>query len=112
MKDRTKARIRYKHFRLDSIKLLRAKKLLRADTETETIERALDLVISEYRGNLLRSEANERFLDSGIKIKNVHGGLGTDIAPRFRKVGFMMNIPELRGHGITPASFGPKNSRH
>jgi hypothetical protein len=104
MKDRTKARIRHKHFRLDSIKLLRAKKLLRA--ETETIERALDLVISEHRRNQFGWEANERFLDSGIKIKDVHGGLGTDIASRFRKVGFMMNIPELRGHGITAASFG------
>jgi hypothetical protein len=106
MKDRTKALIRHKHFRLDSVKLLRAKKLLRADTETETIERALDFVISEYRGDVLRSEANERFLDSGIKTKDVHGGLGTDIASRFKKIGFVMNIPELHGHKIRPPSFG------
>jgi hypothetical protein len=106
MKDRQKARIRHKHFRLDSIKLLRAKKLLRADTETETIERALDLVISEHRRNQLGWEANERFLDSAIKIKDVHGGIGTEIASRFKKVGFGTNIPELRGHGIRPASFG------
>ena len=105
MKDRTKARIRHKHFRLDSIKLSCAKKLLRAETETETIEFALDFVVSKYRRNLLRPEANERFLDSGIKTKDVHGGLGTDIASRFRKIGFVAGIRELRGHKIRPPTF-------
>jgi hypothetical protein len=107
MKERTKTRIRHKHFRLDSIKLLRAKKLLRADTETETIERALDLVLSEHRRNQLAREANERFLDSGIKIKinDVHRGLGTEIAALFQKTPLMTDIPELRGHKIRPASF-------
>lgn len=105
MRDRTKARIRHKHFRLDSIKLLHAKKLLSANTETETIERALDLVISEHRGKLLRSEANERSLDSALKTKNIHGGLGTDIASRFKKIGVLTNIRELRGHNIRPPTF-------
>jgi hypothetical protein len=68
-----KTRIRHKHFRLDSIKISRAQKLLRADTETETIERALDLVLSEHRRNQLAWEANERFLESGIEIKDVYG---------------------------------------
>jgi len=68
-----KARIRHKHFRLDSTKIARAQKLLRTDTETETIERALDLVLSEHRRNQLAWEANERFLDSGIEIKDVYG---------------------------------------
>jgi hypothetical protein len=68
-----KTRIRHKHFRLDSSKISRAQKLLRADTETETIERALDLVLSEHRRNQLAWEANERFLESGIEIKDVYG---------------------------------------
>ena len=68
-----KARFRHKHFRLDSNKITRAQKLLRADTETETIERALDLVLSEHRRNQLAWEANERFLASGIEIKDVYG---------------------------------------
>jgi hypothetical protein len=68
-----KTRIRHKHFRLDSNKISRAQKLLRADTETETIERALDLVLSEHRRNQLAWEANERFLESGIEIKDVYG---------------------------------------
>lgn len=68
-----KARIRHKHFRLDSTKISRAQKLLRADTETETIERALDLVLSEHRRNQLAWEANERFLASGVEILDVYG---------------------------------------
>jgi hypothetical protein len=68
-----KTLIRHKHFRLDSSKISRAQKLLRADTETETIERALDLVLSEHRRNQLAWRANERFLESGIEIKDVYG---------------------------------------
>jgi hypothetical protein len=70
-----KTRIRHKHFRLDSNKISRVQKLLRADTETETIERALDLVLSEHRRNQLVWEANERFLESGIEIKDVYGNV-------------------------------------
>ena len=33
------------------------------------------------------------------------GGLGTEIASLFKKVGLVADIPELRGHGIKPASF-------
>jgi hypothetical protein len=68
-----KARIRHKHYRLDSGKISRAQKLLRAETETETIERALDLVLSEHQRNKLAWEANEHFLKSGIEIKDVYG---------------------------------------
>jgi len=38
----------HKHFQLDSVKIKRAQKALRARTETEAIERALDLVIAEH----------------------------------------------------------------
>ena len=69
-----KARVRHKHFRLDSKKISRAQKVLRAETETETIERALDLVLSEHRRNQLAWDATERFLRSGIEIKDVFGG--------------------------------------
>jgi hypothetical protein len=68
-----KSRIRHKHFRLDSNKISRAQKLLRADTETETIERALDFVLSEHQRNQLAWEANQRFLVSGIEVKDVYG---------------------------------------
>jgi len=65
----------HKHFRLDAAKLKRAQRVLRAGTETEAIERALDLVISEHQRDRLTAEANERFFASGIEIKDVYGTL-------------------------------------
>lgn len=68
-----KTRIRHKHLRPDSTKISRAQKLLRTDTETETIERALDLVLSEHRRNQLTWQAHERFLAIGVEIQDVYG---------------------------------------
>jgi hypothetical protein len=65
----------HKHFQLDAVKIKRAQKALLAKTETETIERALDLAISEHRKNRLVLEATERFVKSGIDIKDVYGKL-------------------------------------
>lgn len=42
------ASIRHKHLQLDQDKLTRAKSVLGAKTETETIERALTLVVDEH----------------------------------------------------------------
>jgi hypothetical protein len=49
--------------------------VLRVRTETETIERALDLVLSEHRRNRLAAEANERFAASCIAVKDVYDKL-------------------------------------
>ena len=57
------------------MKIKRAQKVLRASTETEAIERALDLVISEYQRNRIAAEANDRFVESGIEIKDIYGTL-------------------------------------
>jgi hypothetical protein len=65
----------HKHFRLDAAKIKRAQKVLHAGTETEAIERALDFVISEHDRNELASEATERFVKSGIAVKDVYGTL-------------------------------------
>ncbi|HEV2400610.1 MAG TPA: hypothetical protein VGS27_26970 [Candidatus Sulfotelmatobacter sp.] len=65
----------HKHFRLNAAKIKRAQKVLKAGTETEAIERALDLVISEHEGNRLVGEANDRFVKSGIAVKDVYGTL-------------------------------------
>ena len=66
----------HKHFQLDAAKIKRAQKALRAKTETETIERALDLAIAEDERNRLVLEATERFVKSGIDIKDVYGTPG------------------------------------
>jgi hypothetical protein len=65
----------HKHFQLDSAKIKRAQKVLRAKTETETIERALDLAIAEHQRNRSVLEATERFVKSGIDIEDVYGTL-------------------------------------
>jgi hypothetical protein len=71
----TATRRAHKHFQLDAVKIKRAQRLLRAKTETETIERALDFTITEHERNRLAWEANERFLRSGGEIKDVFGKL-------------------------------------
>lgn len=65
----------HKHFRLDAKKIKRAQKVLQAQTETETIERALDMVISEDERNRLVREAHEEFVRSGARIEDVYGVL-------------------------------------
>jgi len=70
-----KSKLSHKHFRLDNVKIRRAQKVLRAKTETETIERALDAVLAEDERNRLANEAHERFLQSGIVIKDVFEAL-------------------------------------
>jgi hypothetical protein len=65
---------RHKHFQLDPAKVKRVQKALRARTETEAIERALDLVIEHYENSLCVA-ANERFVKSGIEIADVYGNL-------------------------------------
>jgi hypothetical protein len=61
--------------KLNSAKIKRARKALQANTEPETIEQGVDLAISEYERNRLVLEANERFLKSGLEIKDVFGRL-------------------------------------
>ena len=65
----------HKHFQLDSAKIKRAQKALHAKTETEAIERALDFAIAEHEKNRLALQATERFVKSGIEIKDVYGTL-------------------------------------
>jgi hypothetical protein len=48
---------------------------LHAKTETETIERALDFLLTEHESNRLAFEATARFLRSGGEIKDVFGKL-------------------------------------
>jgi ribosomal protein S4 len=68
-------RIAHKHFRLDAAKIKRAQRLLKTGTETETLERALDVVIAEHERNRLAREANQRFVKSGIEIRDVYAKL-------------------------------------
>ena len=66
----------HKHFRLDAAKLKRAQKVLKTPTETETVERALDLAIAEEERDRRLRKAHEEFFRSGIEIRDVFGALG------------------------------------
>ena len=65
----------HKHFRLDATKIRRAQKVLKARTETETIERALDAVLAEDERDRIVQAAHERFISSGIAIRDIYGKL-------------------------------------
>jgi hypothetical protein len=67
---------KHKHYSLDETKILKAKKLLGARTETEAIEAALDEVIAEREHDKKAWAATERLLKSGIKINDVFNRLG------------------------------------
>lgn len=73
---RASRRVIHKHFRLDPVKLKRAQKALGAATETEAVERALDLAILEHGRNRMAAEANRQFLSSGIVVRDVFDALG------------------------------------
>ena len=64
-----------KHLILNQSKLSLAKEILGTRTETETVEKALDSVISEAEKNKIALEATEKFLRSNIEIKDVFGNL-------------------------------------
>jgi hypothetical protein len=64
-----------KHLILTQSKVSLAKKILGTRTETETIEMALDSVISEAEKNKIALKATRDFLKSGIEIKDVFGNL-------------------------------------
>ena len=71
-----RARTIRKNFRLDPAQIARAQKVLGAATETETIVRALDQVITEAERDRMAAAANQRFLRSGIVIDDAFGSLG------------------------------------
>lgn len=70
---------RNKHFILDQARLTKAQKVLGTRTETETIEKALERVISEDEINRQLWDAQEEFvrsmIESGAQIEDVFGRL-------------------------------------
>jgi hypothetical protein len=70
-----RATVVHKHFRLDAAKLKRAQKLLDAPTETETVERAIDMAILEYERNRIANLAHDRFVRSKATVRDVYGVL-------------------------------------
>ena len=78
----TVSNIRNKHLRLNQTKIERARKVLGARTDTETIEQALDLVLEEHARNKAALTAHTRFVKGiaeGVgEIRDVFGALDLD----------------------------------
>ncbi len=69
-----------KHLILDQAKLKKAQEILGARTETETIERALDQLISEADRNRKAWTAHERFIRTAVR----EGLVADDVFGRLR----------------------------
>jgi len=55
--------LRYKHLRLDQDKIERAKKILKAKTETEAMDKALERVIQGEKERVRRKELMKRIIE-------------------------------------------------
>lgn len=71
------ARANRKVMKLDEEKIKRAPRILGTDTEVETIERALDEIISEDERNCRAWAAHDRFIKNALKekilVRDVYG---------------------------------------
>lgn len=73
--------LRYKHLRLDQEKIDRAKKVLKVKTDTEAMDRALDVVIQNDQENLRRRKLMKQIL----KLRNRIGKVREDSAEWVRE---------------------------
>jgi plasmid stability protein len=60
---------------------------------------------AKRHGRNMEEEVREILRDAVKEEDSPTGGLGTEIARLFAKVGLEADIPELRGHKIKPPSF-------
>ena len=55
--------MRYKHMRLDQEKIEKAKRILKAKTETEVMDKALDLVLQEDEEDIRKKKIMKRMIE-------------------------------------------------
>ena len=60
---------------------------------------------AKRHGHSMEEEARDILRDALKQEDNLGSGLGTEIAALFRETGLAKDIPELRGHLVTPATF-------
>jgi plasmid stability protein len=56
-------------------------------------------------GRSMEEEVRDILRNAANEADDASGGLGTEIAALFSRVGIDFEIPELRGHAPTPPSF-------
>jgi len=69
------ATVKDKHLRLDETKITKAKAILKAKTETETIEKALELVIATDTRVVQRNSIYKSILIRKNKLKMMRGNV-------------------------------------
>jgi plasmid stability protein len=60
---------------------------------------------AKRNGRSMEEEVRDILRNASKEEATPARGLGTEIASLFKKAGLDVEIPELRGHGIKPASF-------
>jgi plasmid stability protein len=60
---------------------------------------------AKRHGRSMEEEVREILRNAAKEEDTPVGGLGTEIASLFAKIGLDADIPELRGHEVKPASF-------
>ncbi|HTG60388.1 MAG TPA: Arc family DNA-binding protein [Terriglobia bacterium] len=60
---------------------------------------------AKRHGRSMEEEVRDILRNAAKEESSPVRGLGTEIASLFTKIGLDADIPELRGHQITPASF-------
>ena len=63
--------LRHKHMRLDQQKIERAKKILKAKTEAEAMDKALDRVIQEDHERIRKSKVMKRIIELRTSLGKV-----------------------------------------
>jgi hypothetical protein len=69
------ATVKDKHLKLDQTKIKKAQSILRVRTETETIERALDLVIATNTISVQRNDVLRSMITRRDRLKTVPGNV-------------------------------------
>lgn len=67
------AAVKDKHLRLDETKIKKAKAILKTKTETETIEKALEFVISTDTKTVQRNEISRSILMRKERLQTIKG---------------------------------------
>ena len=67
------ATVKDKHLRLDQTKIRRAREILGVRTETEAVEKALELVIATDSRTVRRNEIFKRVLTRRERLKTIKG---------------------------------------
>jgi hypothetical protein len=69
------AAVKDKHLKLDQTKIKKAQAILRVRTETETVEKALDLVISTNTMSVRRNDVLRSIISRRDRLKAVQGNV-------------------------------------